>query len=57
MPAEQPTILATSGGLRSGRRTLVEFGKLIEFAVDLSGVDGRRPRLCHVGTAGATSGT
>ncbi|WP_434448726.1 Type 1 glutamine amidotransferase-like domain-containing protein [Lentzea sp. E54] len=52
MPAEQPTILATSGGLRSGRRTLVEFGKLIHFAVDLSGVDGRRPRLCHVGTAG-----
>ncbi|MFD4670088.1 Type 1 glutamine amidotransferase-like domain-containing protein [Lentzea sp. NPDC058450] len=52
MPAEQPTILATSGGLRSGRRTYVEFNKLIHFALDLAGVDGRAPRLCHVGTAG-----
>ncbi|WP_439664123.1 Type 1 glutamine amidotransferase-like domain-containing protein [Lentzea sp. HUAS TT2] len=52
MPAEQPTILATSGGLRSGRRTFLEFNKLIHFALDLSGVQGRTPRLCHVGTAG-----
>jgi peptidase E len=52
MPAEQPTILATSGGLRAGHRTFVEFGKLIHFAVDLAGVQGRAPRLCHVGTAG-----
>ncbi|MET9231296.1 peptidase E [Lentzea sp. NPDC003310] len=52
MPAEQPTILATSGGLRSGSRTYVEFHKLIHFALDLSGVDGRTPRLCYVGTAG-----
>ncbi len=52
MPAEQPTILATSGGLRSGSRTFAEFHKLIHFALDLSGVDGRTPRLCHVGTAG-----
>ncbi|MGW4209713.1 Type 1 glutamine amidotransferase-like domain-containing protein [Lentzea sp. NPDC004789] len=52
MPAEQPTILATSGGLRAGHRTYVEFGDLIHFAVDLAGVEGRAPRLCHVGTAG-----
>jgi peptidase E len=52
MPAEQPTILATSGGLRPGHRTFAEFGKLIHFALDLSGVEGRRPRLCYVGTAG-----
>jgi peptidase E len=51
MPAEQPTILATSGGWRSGHRTSLEFGKLIHFAVELSGVEGRAPRLCHVGTA------
>ncbi len=51
MPAEQPTILATSGGWRSGHRTNLEFGKLIGFAVELSGVEGRAPRLCHVGTA------
>ncbi|WP_086665916.1 peptidase E [Lentzea kentuckyensis] len=52
MPAEQPTVLATSGGLRSGHRTFVEFGKLIHFALDLAGVEGRKPRLCYVGTAG-----
>lgn len=51
MPAAQPTILATSGGLRPGRRTDLEFGPLIHFALELSGVVGRAPRLCHVGTA------
>lgn len=52
MSATQPTILATSGGWRLGRRTDLEFGPLIHFALELSGVDGRAPRLCHVGTAG-----
>ncbi|SDH37396.1 Peptidase E [Lentzea fradiae] len=52
MPAEQPTILATSGGWRPGHRSALEFGKLIHFALDLSGVEGRRPRFLHVGTAG-----
>lgn len=51
MPAEQPTILATSGGYRAGYRTDLEFGKLVHFAVELSGVDGRRPSVCHIGTA------
>jgi peptidase E len=51
MPADQPTILATSGGWRSGDRTDLEFGPLIHFAIELAGVSGRRPRLCHVGTA------
>jgi peptidase E len=51
MPADQPTILATSGGWRSGDRTELEFGPLLQYAFDLSGVAGRRPRLCHVGTA------
>jgi peptidase E len=51
MPADQPTILATSGGWRAGYRTDLEFGALIHFAIELSGVTGRRPRLCHVGTA------
>ncbi|WP_440899019.1 Type 1 glutamine amidotransferase-like domain-containing protein [Actinosynnema sp.] len=50
MPAEQPTILATSGGFRAGRRTSLEFGDLVRFAVELSGATGR-PRLLHVGTA------
>jgi len=52
MPAESPTILATSGGLVRGTWTDVAFGPLIFHAIELSGVTGRTPRLCHVGTAG-----
>lgn len=51
MAADQPTIVATSGGLRPGRRTNLEFHQLVHHAVDLSGVHGRKPRLCHIGTA------
>lgn len=51
MPAEQPTILATSGGLKPGLRTRLEFDLLLHHAVDLSGVSGRRPRVTHLGTA------
>lgn len=51
MPASQPTILATSGGYQEGHRVPVEFSALVHHAVDLSGVEGRRPRVCHVGTA------
>lgn len=50
MPAE-PTILATSGGLRPGERTYFEFSELTQFAVELAGVTGRAPRLCTVATA------
>jgi peptidase E len=52
MPADTPTILATSGGLRRGTRTTVEFAPLLTYAFELAGVSGRRPRLCLVGTAG-----
>ncbi len=50
MTTDAPTILATSGGLRPGRRTDVEFAPLIHHALDLAGAAGR-PKLCHVGTA------
>ncbi len=53
MPADAPTVVATSGGLLangSGRRR-VDFGPLVHHAVELSGVSGRAPRVCHVGTA------
>ena len=50
MPAE-PTILATSGGLRPGERTYFEFSELTQFAVDLAGVTGRAPRVCTIATA------
>ncbi|MFJ6674317.1 Type 1 glutamine amidotransferase-like domain-containing protein [Actinosynnema sp. NPDC091369] len=51
MPAEQPTIVATSGGFRPGHRTNLEFHGLVHHAVDLSGVHRRKPRLCYIGTA------
>jgi peptidase E len=47
-----PTILATSGGWRLGRRTDLEFAPLVHHAVELSGAHGRRPKVCHLGTAG-----
>ena len=51
MPAGTPTILATSGGLRPGTRSEIVFAPLLLHAIELAGVDGRAPRLCHVGTA------
>lgn len=52
MPATTPTILATSGGYRFGRRTRLEFDRLVHHAVELSGVSGRAARITHLGTAG-----
>ena len=57
MPADAPTILATSGGVRLGRRTRYEFNALTEYAVELAGVSGRAPRICLVGTAGGDDRT
>src|SRR4051812_11763243 len=51
MPADAPTILATSGGFREGQRTRWEFSELTEYAIELAGVTGRAPRLCFVATA------
>jgi peptidase E len=51
MPADAPTILATSGGIRDGRRTRWEFSALTDYAIELSGVSGREPRVCLVATA------
>ena len=51
MPADAPTILATSGGRIDGRRTPWEVGPLTEYAVELAGVSGRRPRVCFLATA------
>lgn len=51
MPADVPTILATSGGIAAGRRTRFAFTALTDFAVDLSGVTGRSPRICLLATA------
>lgn len=51
MLADSPTILATSGGIGEGRRTRFSFTALTDFAVELSGVTGRRPRVCVLATA------
>ena len=51
MPADEPTILATSGGITSGRRTRLAYSALTDYAVDLSGVTGRAPRVCLLATA------
>ena len=45
MPADAPTILATSGGYRPARRTRFEFAALVHHAVELSGVSGGAPGL------------
>ncbi|MGF1664159.1 MAG: Type 1 glutamine amidotransferase-like domain-containing protein [Kineosporiaceae bacterium] len=52
MPADVPTILASSGGWVAGRRTRLALGPLVRHAVDLAGVAGRAPRVTFVGTAG-----
>jgi peptidase E len=51
MSAETPTILATSGGAVASPRLRWEVGPLTEFALDLTGVHGRAPKVCYVGTA------
>ena len=57
MPADAPTILATSGGIQPGRRVQYEFSALTDYAVDLSGVTGRAPRVCLVATAQGDNST
>ncbi|MCU1495956.1 MAG: peptidase [Acidimicrobiaceae bacterium] len=52
MSTREPTILATSDGLRRGVRTEVEFAPLLLHAIELAGIDGRAPKLCHIRTAG-----
>ena len=51
MPADRPTIIATSGGYRFGTRTRLEFDALVHHAVERAGTSGRSPRLTFVGTA------
>src|SRR4051794_8524385 len=51
MPADEPTIVATSGGITEGRRIRFEFSALTDYAVDLAGVSGRAPRVCFLATA------
>jgi peptidase E len=49
--ADAPTILATSGGLIPGTRTRYEFAPLTDYAIELSGVTGRAPKICFLNTA------
>ena len=43
--------MATSGGAVPGSRTRWSVGPLTSYAVDLSGVTGRAPRVCFLATA------
>jgi peptidase E len=51
MTAAEPSILATSGGIVASRRLSWEFGPLTDYAVELSGVTARAPRVCFLATA------
>jgi peptidase E len=51
VPADQPTILATSGGVRASDRLQWEPGLLTHHAVELAGVTGRAPKVCFLPTA------
>lgn len=51
MAADQPTILATSGGAIPGTRARWEVGPLTDYAIELAGVAGRAPRVCFLATA------
>lgn len=51
MPADAPTILATSGGFRAAERLPWGIGPLTRHAVDLAGTTGRAPRVCFLATA------
>jgi peptidase E len=50
MPAETPTILATSGGFFPDPRTFVRPGPLLDYAIELAQPQAR-PKLCFVNTA------
>jgi peptidase E len=54
VPADSPTVLATSGGYGpgAGGRRRLDLTALVHHAVELSGVHGRAPRVLHLGTAG-----
>ena len=52
MPAAEPTIVATSGGIVQGTATRWEFGPLAHLAVELARVPTNRPsRVCFLPTA------
>lgn len=51
MTTDAPTILATSGGLVQDSRIQIRFGPLLHYEIELAGVTGRKPKVCHVGTA------
>ncbi|PRB09135.1 peptidase E [Microbacterium sp. MYb64] len=52
MTAQEPTILATCGGMVDGGWQDTAYGPLLHFAIELADVDGRAPRVAHVNTAG-----
>ena len=50
-PQGRPRIEPSPSGVGVGRRTRFSFTALTDFAVELSGVAGRSPRMCVLATA------
>jgi peptidase E len=58
VPADRPTIVATSGGFTRRERGGLDWAGTAHLAVDLAKVPaGRRPRLTYLGTAGGDQRT
>ncbi len=55
MAANTPTIIATSGGLKRGRYSELEFGGLINYAIEISNSKRRRPVITFINTANGDS--
>jgi len=49
--AKEKFIVGTSGAYHDGERTQVHYGPLAAYAVELSGVTGRRPKIGYLATA------
>ncbi|MCS5496312.1 Type 1 glutamine amidotransferase-like domain-containing protein [Cnuibacter physcomitrellae] len=52
MTAAEPTIVATCAGLVGGEWTDLAYGPVMLHALSLARVEGRRPRVLHMNTAG-----
>ncbi len=51
MAAAEPTIIATSGGLKRGSYTELEFGSLINYAIEVSDPNNKSPIITFINTA------
>ncbi len=55
MSAPEPTIIASSGGLKRGSYTELEFGSLINYAIEVSNPKSKPPKVTFINTANGDS--